>query len=502
MRTTGFALALVAATLLSTSCGTRVDQSAASTAATGRSPGNGLSPTPEGQGSVQQTSAATPPSPGDSPRAFAAPSSLGPSGASSRPAASGQTPTAPASNAPVPAGAKPSSPTAGAVAAPGAPTTEAALTSEGQKKSPLVVATLCNCSGPPSSAALPIVQGAQIWIKHINERGGLNGHLVRQVLYDDGSDPARNRAQSQEAVEREHAVAFFVEAAPLSAKGTADYITSQGIPVVGTVLSDSWNYESPMYFPQASSDRAAAYGAVAGAAQQLVPSGKTKIALAYCAEAEQCARIKKTWVEFARTVGFDVVYESPISLAQPDYTAVCLAVRNAGAQVIAVLADVNSLSRFAASCARQGLDAAYAAMPQTVAERFKDDPNIKMFAAGVNVFPFFQSGTPATDEYRAALAKHGGGRIVAGVGTATGWVAGKLMEKVGAGLPEPPTSQAILRGLWSLKNDDLGGITQPLTFVQGQPATKTACWFNIATQGGRWVSLDGFERHCAAAPLN
>jgi branched-chain amino acid transport system substrate-binding protein len=137
-----------------------------------------------------------------------------------------------------------------------------------------------------------------------------------------------------------------------------------------------------------------------------------------------------------------------------------------------------------------------------VAERFKDDPNVETFANGDNVFPFFQSGTPATDEYRAALSKHGGGKIVPGVGTATGWVAGKLLEKAGAGLPEPPTSQAILQGLWSLKNNDLGGITLPLTFAQGQTAAKMACWFNIATKSGSWVSPDGFQRHCAAAPIN
>ena len=77
-----------------------------------------------------------------------------------------------------------------------------------------------------------------------------------------------------------------------------------------------------------------------------------------------------------------------------------------------------------------------------------------------------------------------------------------MLEKAGAALPEPPTSQAILQGLWSLKNDDLGGITQPLTFVQGKTADKVACWFNIATKSGSWTSPDGFKRHCAPAPIN
>jgi branched-chain amino acid transport system substrate-binding protein len=339
-------------------------------------------------------------------------------------------------------------------------------------------------------------------VKFINAKGGLNGHPVRQLVYDDGSDPARNRSQVQEAVEREHAIAFFVEAAPLSARGSIDYVASKRIPVVGTDLADPWDYESPMYFPQGSADRPMVYGAVAGAAQQLVPGGKTKLAVVYCAEADQCSRIQKAATEFAPKVGFEVVYNSPVSLAQPDYTAVCLSARNAGAQVTAVFADTNSVSRFAASCTRQGFRPVFIGGPPTVADRFKDDSNIDGWASGVNVFPFFQTGTPATDQYHEALRTQGGGKLIAGVGTATGWVGGKLLEKVGANLPEPPTSEAILKGLWSLQNDDLGGLTHPLTFVPGQPATKLACWFNIATKGGNWVSPDGFQRHCAAAPIN
>jgi len=69
-------------------------------------------------------------------------------------------------------------------------------------------------------------------------------------------------------------------------------------------------------------------------------------------------------------------------------------------------------------------------------------------------------------------------------------------------MPEPPTTAAILKGLWSLQNDDLGGITHALTFAQGKTAPRVACWFNVATKGGAWISPDGFQRHCAAGLVN
>src|SRR5260370_477647 len=136
-----------------------------------------------------------------------------------------------------------------------------------------------------------------------------------------------------------------------------------------------------------------------GAAKQLVPAGKTKLGLVYCAEAEQCGRIEKGWAEFAGKVGFEVAYESPVSIAQPDFTAVCLSARNAGAQVVGVLADTNTVSRLAASCARQGFRPAITGMSQTVVDRFQTDPNMDSYVASPTVLPFFPPGPAATDEY-------------------------------------------------------------------------------------------------------
>ena len=57
-------------------------------------------------------------------------------------------------------------------------------------RSPVVVATVGTLSGPAASTLMPIVQGAQLWVRWINERSGLNGHPVQQILLDDSGDPA------------------------------------------------------------------------------------------------------------------------------------------------------------------------------------------------------------------------------------------------------------------------------------------------------------------------
>lgn len=70
------------------------------------------------------------------------------------------------------------------------------------------------------------------------------------------------------------------------------------------------------------------------------------------------------------------------------------------------------------------------------------------------------------------------------------------MERAAARLPEPPTSEAILEGLWSMKDDNLGGLTEPLTFIKDKPAVPKACWFDVRIRERKWVSPDNFDYHC------
>ena len=80
-------------------------------------------------------------------------------------------------------------------------------------------------------AIFPTVQGAQVWVRYTNEeRGGLNGHRVRLLIYDDGSDPARHQAQVRETVEQKRVIGFLQNGEPITGKGSLEYINSKRIP--------------------------------------------------------------------------------------------------------------------------------------------------------------------------------------------------------------------------------------------------------------------------------
>ena len=361
-------------------------------------------------------------------------------------------------------------------------------------RSPVLLASVGTYSGVVGGVMVPILKGAQIWTQVVNERGGLNGHPVKLLVYDDTGDSGRRRAQLREAVERGGAIAFLMDASPVVGNTTIDYIEAKRIPVIGTETGSEWVYASPMYFPQTSSGLNLWYAVIAGAAHQTVPQGKTKFGSLVCVELSTCASMTKLWRDSAKGVGFDFVYGGQASIAQPDFTAECLSARNAGVQVWGIGMDSNSIGRIAAACARQGYHPIIATGSGLLVDGWKDDPNLEGLIVATNFYPYFLNDNPAMAEYHAAMAARGKDR--AGIASQTGWAAGKLLERAAASLPEPPTSAAILRGLWNMKQETLGDLTAPNTFTENRTAASVACWFNLAIKGAKWTAPDGAKQFC------
>lgn len=362
--------------------------------------------------------------------------------------------------------------------------------------SPLILASVGTYSGPPGSTLKPIVEGAQLWVKFANAKGGLAGHPVKLFVYDNGGDPARHKAQVQEAVEKRGVVAFLANVEVIVGGVTADYVAAKRIPVIGTEGGNDFPYDNGMYFLQQPSGATLYLTMVLSTAQLAIPKGNTKLGTLVCAEPfKACTDVERVFRERAGSVGLDLVYQGRASVAQPDYTAECLAARNAGVQVLYVILDSNSVSRLTGSCARQAYEPQYGLPSSIVQDRYKDDSHLDGVAGATNIFPWFQTGTPATEEFHQALDAYGGG-MQPGAGIAAGWAAGKLLERAGGGLTQPPATASILRGLWTIKDDTLGGLTYPLTFTEGNPAARESCWFNISVKEGSWYSPDRFKVLC------
>lgn len=382
------------------------------------------------------------------------------------------------------------------------PKTGAAPDSKGPRPigagSPLVIGSLGTFSGPAGQIFADSVVAIAAWVKWANSHGGMKGHPIQHVVADDGGDPARHKALVRELVERRKIQAFVYKNevfAQLS--GPDPYVVEHRIPVIGTVLGIDHDYQSPFYFPQGASGDTmvtAMLGAYAGIVR---PTGSTPMATFACAETPACGQTARVWKKAASSFGFEMAYQATISITQPDFTAECLAARNAGVILIALAMDDKSVARVARSCARQSYRPVLGGGVQMAAPGLATDPSMAgfQFVVGTTTFPFTASDNPARAEFHDVLKAYLPGRPPSG-GHALGWTAAKLFERAADAVTEPPAAAALAAELWTLKDDSLGGLTQPLSFFPDRGPRRQVCWATSVLKDGRWSTAGTSDLVC------
>lgn len=340
----------------------------------------------------------------------------------------------------------------------------------------------------------PIAAGARIWAADVNARGGIGGRPVRLIQVDDGGDPSRALSIVRRLVEQEHVQAFYSNFMVLTEQEIVGYLEQRQVPAIGGCSCTSAVDPSPMLFPIGP-------GAPLGEAwAHVLPflslTDKRKASVLYCREAENCTVLAKTMKGFADKAGFKVVHDAQISIAQPDFTAEILAARNAGADVVVIIADNATAVRAARSAHRQDYHPTF-----SIQQAGFDDG---LLTGGDDVEGVVTAGivpdhntSPKLADFRAALARYLPDARKATLG-AGAWTGGKLVEVLGRTLPPAPTSADFLTALHGLRGETLGGLQPPLTYEAGKGhALTNLCIIPVVVRSGAFVAPGGDQFSCA-----
>jgi branched-chain amino acid transport system substrate-binding protein len=363
------------------------------------------------------------------------------------------------------------------------------------EKSPISIGTLGAWSGVVGQSQGPYLAGLRAWIRSANDRGGLDGHPINQLIVaDDGGDSARNRQLAQQLIEQDHVVALLFDGA-LDASGTVPYVTQQGVPFIGGIGTGDYFYKSPVYFPQAAQGAALAETGV-GLMQQAASQGKRKIGVIACIESPTtCNAAISVATKGAPRYGAEVVYTTKASITAPDFSAECLDARNSGAEVIFMAMDGASIERIEQSCTRQGYHPLYATSSVVATPELPKDDNLQGMLLVAPTMPA-AAKQDALQEFLGAMARYAPKEDLVD-GQVEAWAAGKILELGSKNLPDGDVSalrKAVLNGLWAIPSGTDLGITAPLQYNSNRPATRTVCWFMESIQNHRYVS-DG-KRTC------
>ena len=359
-------------------------------------------------------------------------------------------------------------------------------------KGTLKIGLLCACSGPEASSIGITAPVFQAWGKYVNSIGGINGQKVQITVLDDSDNPTTSVTDAEKLISQDH-VTVLVDNTNVDT-GWGAYARQHKVPVVGIITSSSEMYTNPDFFPEGQTQQSV-NTAEAYAAKKV---GGTKLALMYCAEAAVCAEGVAPLKTAAASLGVPLVYDTSITYDAPNYTAQCLAAKQAGADVLWIAQAVSATLAAGNSCAQQG----YTPL------ELDDDGGITAAVLNAPAFnnhiisvqpdvPFSVKSTPGMKNMYIQLQKFYPTALAPanlGAEVQQSWATGALIQKA-AKLGGSATSADIIKGLYKLHNDTLNGLTTPLTYAKGKPHPIN-CWFYLRVQNGKFTTPYGLKAVC------
>jgi branched-chain amino acid transport system substrate-binding protein len=355
--------------------------------------------------------------------------------------------------------------------------------------SDLLIGTIGNFSGP--SAEPEHLAGLQAWVDSVNASGGIKGHQIKLVVEDDQGDATTSQADIRQLVQVDHVLAVVSPEDSGTESGWASYVQQQHVAVVGGEDDTSVWFTNPSFFPSA----ATVLTSLEMQAYAVKAAGKTSFGAVYCAEEAVCKQVLPALQGYGKALGLDMSTSAAIAVSAPSYTAQCLAARQAGAQALIIDASYAAGSRFAPACAQQGYSPVYVIPSGAFDNSYLQLSQMNgAYVPTTNALWF--ASTPAVDQFKQAMAKYEPSTTL-GPNAMSGWSGGALFGAAAALLPAKATAADVFTALYSLpKNDTLNGLTPPLNFHSGAPASQVTCFFLAQIKNGALTAPKGTAPVC------
>jgi branched-chain amino acid transport system substrate-binding protein len=371
---------------------------------------------------------------------------------------------------------------------------------------PLVIGMV----GSETSAALASPATIQpdtlaAWISWTNAHGGVAGHPVKAIYENDNGDPAQAVADVTKLVQQDHVLAIVGEYSNAD-EAIAPYTLTHRVPVIGGVPIDPTWFTNPMWYPVGGTVQTNLWGQMEAAKV----AGAQKIGVLLCTEVPACAQAAPVFASEAKSIGLDVVYNALASQTQADYTAQCIAAKQAGVQAFAAYVNDVVLAR---DCVRQGfhalwIEAGYQSIQSiTQVQAFGNTVGSSAeWACEGPVYPQTQAFNQAMAQYQPKYDKGTTKYNLEGPGSCDAWASAEAFAKAVTNADVAPTAQVtsadIIRGLSMFKNETLGGYLPNITYNDGTTANPVqSCIYLYKYEGTNFIPVPtGVNKYSCQPP--
>jgi len=366
---------------------------------------------------------------------------------------------------------------------------------------PYVIGNIGTYSGPYASSGQGAHDAMIAWEKYTNAHGGINGHPIQLIQYDDQLNAGLALTDVKTMVQQDHVMAIVGVSSVGAEDAWAPYIASTTTAVIGDDLAGDEMGKYKNFFPEGTARTTGYYYALPKMADQL---GDTKYGAIYCAEAAACSQIATSQKSQASAAGVSFVFSTSASATATSYTAQCLAAKSSGAKAIALLLAGSVAAEVAAQCAQQGYTPQYLQAANGFTEQETTNSSLNGVAGPLPDFPWFSSATPAMQEFQDAMHTYepqdfSSSSYGYSEAAAMAWASAEIFEAAAKNLPAGQDSSADLeQQLYKLPaGDTFGGLTPPITYSSSGIEPDNKCFFEIELKNGSYTALNGAKAVCA-----
>jgi len=351
-------------------------------------------------------------------------------------------------------------------------------------------------AGFNASASGKTPEVLQAWADTMNAEGGLDGHRVKMFTEDAAQGEEPGLGDIKTLINQDHVIAIIDQDESPDDATWLPYAKQHNVPVIVAGAA----YISPMSdtdaFPVVG-DAALVIYQVLAVAKSLGPN----FAFDYCTELPACAAYGQLVKAVGADLGESVPVETGASSSAPDYTALC---QDLSGQVESwsMFFPAETEQTITDQCVSQGIKVPQLLLAVSAAPYWKTDSAFYGDTVLDQSAPYFADLTPGQKAYRNALKKYAPSILGATQDTTItvwAWDAAQLIAAAAKNAGTTLTRASLTSGLYDIKDNTLGGLTQPLTFVKNRP-TWLPCGFTWKIGPTGQFEAGGKYEHLVCAP--
>lgn len=320
-------------------------------------------------------------------------------------------------------------------------------------QSPLVIGQSCDLSSVASPRVKEYVKGVDAYIQSVNDAGGVNGHSIKFIRYDDGFKPERALQNAKRLVEQDGALILFGMGAAQSTAAVLPYANEKGIPILGSMSgADSLRKGNPMLFHLRASfgdeiERIALHLSTVGLKRVAVMASDFPVGVEGTA----------TMVKAAKEQGLDLVRVVRVDVKLGNLADAAAAIARDHPQAVLILAPAGPGIKFTEALKDAKVSAQLVGLSimssdslyKTLGERVHG-----MIITQVVPFPW-NPRLAITRDYQKLMARTG---TAMSVDTLEGYIAARLLVEALRSAGNPPSRESFVAALERMNDKDLGGL--------------------------------------------